>query len=58
MKLVDLFAIVLMIGATGAFVAGEMALAGAQDLRAIYWLAVGVASLRAAVQVVQPGAKT
>lgn len=58
MKLVDLLAIVLLIGAAGAFVAGEMALAGAQDLRAIYWLAVGVVSLRAAVQVVQPGAKT
>ena len=57
MKVVDLLAIALVVGATGAFVAGEIAIAGAEDLRAIYWLAVGVASLRAAVQVAQPGAK-
>jgi hypothetical protein len=58
MKLVDVLAIVLVIAAAGAFVAGEAAVARAEDLRAVYWLAVGVVSLRAAVQVVRPGAKT
>ena len=33
------------------------ALARAEDLKAFYWLAVGVVTVRAAVQVVRPGAK-
>ncbi|HXN32215.1 MAG TPA: hypothetical protein VN894_10150 [Polyangiaceae bacterium] len=58
MKLVDVLAIALVIAAVGAFVAGEMAIARADDLRAVYWLAVGVVSLRAAVQVARPGARS
>jgi hypothetical protein len=40
-----------------AFVLGEAALAHAEDLHALYWLAVGVASLRGAVQAGRPGAR-
>lgn len=57
MSFVDVLAIVLLVAAGSAFVAGEMALARAEDLHAIYWLAVGVVSLRAAVQIARPGAK-
>jgi hypothetical protein len=57
MQLVDALAIALVIAAGVAFVLGETALTRAEDLRAIYWLAVGVVSLRAAVQVARPGAK-
>ena len=57
MKLVDVLAVALVVGAVGAFVAGEAAMTRAEDLRAVYWLAVGVVSLRAAVQVVRPGAR-
>jgi hypothetical protein len=57
MQVVDLFAVALLMAAGAAFALGEMALAGAEDLHAIYWLAVGVASLRAAVQVVRPGSR-
>jgi hypothetical protein len=57
MQLVDVLAIALAIAAVVAFVLGEEALARAEDLQAIYWLIVGVVSLRAAVQVVRPGAK-
>jgi hypothetical protein len=58
MTLVDVLAIALVVGAVGAFVAGEGALARADDLRAVYWLAVGIVSLRAAVQVARPGTKS
>ena len=57
MKLVDVIAVALVIAAASAFVAGEMAIARVEDLRAVYWLAVGVVSLRAAVQVARPGAR-
>ena len=57
MKLVDVLAIALVLAAVGAFIAGEAAMTHAEDLRALYWLAVGVVSLRAAVQVVRPGAR-
>jgi hypothetical protein len=57
MKLAELLGAGLVMGATCAFVAGELSIARAQDLRGIYWLAVGVASLRAAVQMAQPERK-
>lgn len=55
MQLVDVLAIVLVVAAAVAFVLGESALARAEDLTALYWLAVGIVSLRAAVQVARPG---
>jgi hypothetical protein len=57
MHMVDVLAIALVLAAAAAFVMGESALAHAEDLRAIYWLAVGVVSLRAAVQIGRPGAR-
>ena len=53
----DALAIALALGAASAFFFGERALAAADDMRAIYWLAVGVVTLQAAVQVAKPGAK-
>jgi hypothetical protein len=58
MQLVDVLGIVLVLGAGAAFVIGEAALGRAEDLRALYWLVVGVVALRAAVQATRPGAKT
>ena len=53
----DVLAIVLVLSAGAAFLLGERALSAAEDMRAIYWLAVGVVSLYAAVQVARPGGK-
>jgi hypothetical protein len=58
MHLVDVLAVALLIAAAAAFVLGEGSLARAEDLHALYWLVVGVASLRAATQVARPGGKT
>jgi hypothetical protein len=58
MQLVDLLAIALLAAAATAFVLGQGALARAEDLPALYWLGVGVVSLRAATQIARPGAKT
>jgi len=57
-QLPDALAISLVVGASCAFILGELALADAEDLRAIYWLAVGTACVRAAVHMGRPGAKT
>jgi hypothetical protein len=57
MTFVDALAIVLIVASGGAFIAGEVALSRAEDLRAIYWLTIGVVSLRAAVQITRPGTR-
>jgi len=57
-QLPDALAISFAVGAAAAFVLGELAFADTADLRAIYWLAVGTVSLRAAVQLGRRGAKT
>jgi hypothetical protein len=57
MQLVDALAIALVVVAVIALFFGESALARAEDLQAVYWLVVGVVSLRAAVQVTRPGAR-
>lgn len=57
MQLADFLAIGLVIAAAVAFLLGESALTRAEDLHALYWLAVGVTSVRAAVLVARPGAK-
>ncbi len=53
----DALAIALAVGAGAAFLLGERALAAADDMHAIYWLAVGVVSLQASVQIAKPGAR-
>jgi hypothetical protein len=58
MQIGDILAIVLLAGAAVAFGMGSVALARADDLRAVYWLLIGVFALRGAVQVGRPGAKT
>ncbi len=57
MQLVDVLAIALVVVAVVALFFGESALGRAEDLQALYWLIVGVVSLRAAVQVARPGAR-
>ena len=57
MQFSDMLAVVLAVAAGAAFLVGEGALARAEDIRAIYWLTVGVVSLHAAVQLARPGAK-
>ncbi|MBV9950146.1 MAG: hypothetical protein JOZ69_25120 [Myxococcales bacterium] len=57
MQLVDLLAIVLVVFGGAAFILGELALSRAEDLQALYWLAVGMIAVRAGVQVARPGAR-
>lgn len=49
-------AVVLIVGAGAAFALGALALARSNDVEAFYFLVVGVVALRAAVQIVRPGA--
>jgi hypothetical protein len=57
MRLVDALAVALLIAAATAFVLGQSALSRSDDLTALYWLAVGVASLVAATRIARPGAR-
>jgi hypothetical protein len=57
MQLVDALAIVLVLAAATAFFLGERGLAASEDVRAAYWLVVGVVSLIAAVRMTKPGGK-
>jgi hypothetical protein len=58
MQLVDGLAIALVAAAATAFILGDAALARAEDLKALYWILVGIVAVRAAVQVAKPRAKT
>ena len=55
MQVVDVLAVALLLAAAVSFVMGESALARAEDLQALYWLVVGVVSLRAGVHIARPG---
>lgn len=57
MQLADALAVVLIVIAAVAFWFGNAALSRAEDLKALYWLLVGVVTVRAAVQVARPGLK-
>ena len=48
----DFVASALVLGACAAFAWGASALARAEDLTSLYWLAVGFLSVRAALSVV------
>ncbi len=52
----DVVAGLLVVLAVVAFAVGSSALARAEDIHALYWLVVGVVSMRAAVQLARPGA--
>lgn len=56
-QLVDALAVALLVAAGVSFFMGSAALARADDLKALYWLLVGIVTVRAAVQVARPGAK-
>jgi hypothetical protein len=56
MRMLDILAAILVIGAAAAFVVGAMALARASDVEAIYYLVVGIVALRGGIQLVRPGA--
>jgi hypothetical protein len=57
MSLLEALSIALALTAGSSFICGQAALAGANDLHACYWLALGVLSLRVAVGISKPGAK-
>jgi hypothetical protein len=57
MQAIDVVAILLVVTAGGAFMAGETALTRSDDIQAIYWLAVGTSSLYASVKIAKSGAK-
>jgi hypothetical protein len=57
MRFVDLLLLALALAAALSVVASEAALADAQDLRGVYWLALGAVSLRAAIQITRPGVR-
>ncbi len=56
MQAFDVVAALLVVLAVVAFAVGNSALARAEDIHAVYWLVVGVVSMRAAVQLARPGA--
>ena len=55
MRLLDGVGLAALAGAALAFAFGDSALSEAEDLRAIYWLLVGIVALRASVAFVRPG---
>lgn len=46
-RLVDALALVLLLAAGAAFVTGARHIASREDLHALYWMAVGIALVRA-----------
>lgn len=56
MQVLDVLAVVLVVGAATAFTFGALALTRSNDVEALYYLVVGVVALRAGVQIVRPGA--
>ncbi len=57
MQWVDVVAAALLVGAATAFGLGEVALARAQDLEALYLMVVGVVGTTAAVRFGRPGGR-
>ncbi len=54
MQVLDGVALGLVVAAGVAFAMGSAALARTEDLRALYWLVVGIVALRSAVQIARP----
>lgn len=57
MHVYDVLAVVLLVLAAAAFLLGSGALARAEDLTALYWLVVGMVTMRAAVQIAKSGVR-
>lgn len=53
-RFVDTISVLLLLCAIGAFAAGLYVLAEQRDLLAIYWLAIGLAALRASTNLLRP----
>ena len=54
MHVMDGVALSMLVAAGIAFAAGASFLARAEDLKALYWLVVGVVAVRGAVQIARP----
>jgi hypothetical protein len=54
MQLMDGIALSMLVAASIAFGVGASSLARAEDLKALYWLVVGVVAVRGAVQIARP----
>lgn len=54
MQLFDGIALAMVVAAGLAFGVGASSLARAEDLKALYWLVVGIVALRSAVQIARP----
>jgi hypothetical protein len=54
MQLLDGIALAMLVAAGVAFGVGASSLARAEDLKALYWLAVGIVAVRGAVQIARP----
>jgi hypothetical protein len=53
-QLFDGIALAMVVAAGLAFGVGASSLARAEDLKALYWLVVGIVALRGAVQIARP----
>jgi hypothetical protein len=54
MQLLDAIALTMLVAAGVAFGVGASALSRAEDLKAIYWLVMGIVAVRGAVQIARP----
>jgi hypothetical protein len=54
MQLLDGIALTMLVAAAIAFGVGASSLARAEDLKALYWLVVGIVAVRGAVQIARP----
>jgi hypothetical protein len=54
MRLLDGIALSMLVAAGVAFGVGASSLSHAEDLKALYWLVVGVVAVRASVQIARP----
>jgi hypothetical protein len=54
MQILDALAIAMVVAAGVAFGVGAAALARTEDLKALYWLVVGLVAVRGAVQIARP----
>jgi hypothetical protein len=53
-RLIDLFAVALLLGAALSFSLGVRSLDREEDRYALYWLVVGALSLKASIDLVRP----
>jgi hypothetical protein len=54
MQLFDGIALAMVVAAGLAFGVGATALARAEDVKALYWLVVGIVAVQSAVQIARP----